>query len=200
MCEPVRIAVAQAGALVVMCIAVAGCGESHHPKHSPIVIRQHPVKYLPNGVRTLVRERVSGGYVSIIGQRYEYLGRTYFGLAKRTEEPGERRGAIGGGSTPIEPGEHGIMVMEVEQGCVGTHEYALAEGLLRESRDTVTAHGHGVPITFKKLPIPANLHASGVLVYALLTRGRIDVLTRAPNLRVVRDESYTLRPISCHRQ
>jgi hypothetical protein len=196
-----RTAMAQAGALVVICMAVVGCGDSHRYAQSSIAIRQHRVKYVSDGVRTLVRERLPGGEFSIIGQRYEYLGRSYFGLANRTEEPGEQRGAGGGGGgSPIEPGEHGVLVMEVEQGCVGTHEYVLADGLLRNSRDTVTSQGHGAPIEFKKVVIPASLHAGGVLVYALLTRGQSDVVTRTSNLRVMQDELITLKPLYCRRQ
>lgn len=169
-------------------MTAAGCGTSS-PRGR--LLEQHPIKYAPNGVRTLVRERLHGGYFSISGVRYEFVGQTYFGLREYLEEPSKHGLVRGGGSgTSMKPGDYGVLTMGVERGCIGPNKYLLAFGLLHNPKDTVRAEGHGTPLTFKKVAIPQNLHADGTLIYAVLTRGRTDVVTTAPDGRILRNEPY----------
>ncbi len=204
-------AVCRASAVLAICIGVAGCGASRaHRNHGVYVVAPDgarrelsapAIKFKPRGLQTLVREPLQGGsYVTIVGKRYEFAGRTYSVLAEHVEERGKRGMVSGGGGDgpSMEPGAPGVVALDVGQECVGSDEVVIAYGLLREPEDTVTAEGAGRPITFSKVMIPASFHARGVLVYALLKSGRMDILTRERDGRVVREEPYALQPLpSC---
>jgi hypothetical protein len=160
----------------------------------------HVIRYARNGVRILVRERLPGGYVSLIGARYTYVGQTYFELGRRLEKLGKHGRVVvaGGGGISMKPGRYGAVLMQIQHGCLGPHEYTLAYGLLRNPDDTVMAQGSGdAAVLFKETVIPASLHADGLLIYSLLGRGATDVVTRTSSGRVVSSESYPGHPASC---
>jgi hypothetical protein len=182
------------GAALCTFLVLAGCdgsGSSAHPSGA------HAVTYAPNGVQRLVRGRLAtGAKFSVSGERYSYLGQTYFGL-KATVEEQSTASRVGNGSsstTSTKPGEHGVSVIRMQTGCTGSHAYALAFGFLRAPRDTVLAQGHEATTVLHHVPIPASLHAGGVLVYSLLPSTPSDVIVRAPNGKTVSDESYTGLP------
>jgi hypothetical protein len=195
-----------AWAILVACVCSAGCGETSTREHLSQTylmgpsgvrkrIRTYPIKYVPDGVLTLARERLPGGYVSLVGRRYEYMNRQYFELGERSERLDKEASlAIGGGGVAMKPGEYGPLVMQVKHGCLASDKYTFAYGLLRARRDTVVAQGGSSPIVFRRVAIPMNLQADGILVYALLGPGRTDIVLRAPNGRIVRDESYASEP------
>ncbi len=195
--------IVRAGIMLMVCAAVAGCGESNPRESSATylggrLIKKYPIKYAPNGRQTLARERLPGGYISLVGERYAYMGQAYLKLSAHMEELG-KKGLVsaGGGGTSIKPGEYGASLMQVERGCFGRNEYTLVYGLLRDRSDTVTARGHRTSIVLKRVAIPADLHAGGILVYTVLGRGPIDVVTQTPSGRVVNNESYPLKSAIC---
>lgn len=89
------------------------------------------------------------------------------------------------------PGERRAGVIDVvgENGCAGPEAnerpYALAYGLLRQRRDTVTANADGRVQSFKEAAIPARLDPEGVLVYALLQPGVNTIVVRSPRGHVM---------------
>ena len=194
-CLP-RVALWRITVALVIAAAIAGCGTSRvmEPNGGPTSAGTS-IQYAPNGVVVLARQPISGGYLSIRGVRYSYMGKTYFGLRENVETSSKHRIVSGGGSgTSIKPGEYGILTMRVDHGCVGTYGYALAYGLLRNPSDMVTASSRdGKLIRFKQVAVPLNLHAHGVLVYALLGSGQINILTRTANGQIVGNESYAGR-------
>jgi hypothetical protein len=162
-------------------------------------IKTYPIKYAPNGLRTLVREQIRGGDFSVVAKRYEYLGHTYSVLNDREERAGADDGGAGGGGLKIERGQGIPLEMVVSHGCLGPYAYALAYGMLRDRNDFVAAQADGTTIRFKKVAIPTNFHPDGVVVYALLGRGRNNVVERTPNRRVVYDEDWAgLEAGACH--
>ena len=135
---------------------------------------------------------IGWGYVSFVGKRYEFMRGQYFGLGTRMEKETARHELVsgGGGESSMKIGEHETLTMEVGHGCLDSHESSIAYGLLGKPKDTVIAEEHGVRRVFKKVSIPANLQADGILVYAVLGPRSTDIVTRAPNGRIVRRESY----------
>lgn len=213
---PPVITLSRCAALVVVALAVTGCGGSRlherasgmyvvEPNGAKRLIKQYPIKYAPKGLQTLVREPLPGGaYIVIIGKRYRYMGQMDSELAEHLEVP--RKGRLvrgGGGSGPsMEPSEAGALTIEIGQECFGRNEIVPAYGLLHDPRDTVIAVGRGGPTVFKKTAIPVNFHPDGVLVYARLKVGPTHIVARTPSGRVVSDEFVALKPlgIPCARQ
>jgi hypothetical protein len=202
-----KMLVVRAGILLFLSIGVAGCGGSHSRKRvsgtyilgSNGVMRRiatSPVKYLPNGLRVLVREPMLGGYFAIVAKRYEYLGHTYSVMDDREEGAGDRGGG-GGGSLDIEPGQRIPLEIAVFHVCLGSYAHAVAYGMLRDPNDSVTAEVHGTTTIFKKLAIPANFRPDGLLVYALLRQGPANIAVRTGSGQVVSSESYTLESATC---
>lgn len=193
--------------LLMLCVCVAGCGGSHvgartgPPIGIETSVHAYPTTYLRNDVQTLVRERVPGGHLSIIAEGYKYRGKVYFNLAHQSE-PLYRRvkpwGGRGGGPS-LEMAASGIAQIDVSYGCVGRYSYALAYGLLYNPGNIVTARTRGETIKFSKVTIPARFHSRGVLVYALLGHGPVQVLTRTPEGRILREEQYDEERATCHR-
>jgi len=173
-----------------------GCGGSGAREPPSAKNRAEP----DGGVQTLVRERVPGGYVSIVGRRYTYLGRTHSELESREQPAGMRLRGGSSGGVSIEPGQHSPLEMLVSHGCVGVHVYALAYAMLRDAKNSVIAQVGGTTTRFKKVTIPESFDPDGVLVYALLAPGENDVITRTPSGRVVYNERWRGREaLSCSR-
>ena len=184
-------------------MTVAGCGASH--PRGP-VFRSYPVKYLPNGVRILARERLpDGSYLAIAALRYVFMGHVYTQIGFRPESPNESQRGRTRWSTGLslepEPGKpQPIMELHISSGCVGSHATTtLAEGLLNDPRDTVTAEGRHGSTAFKRVAIPASLYTNGAFVYALLAPGPVDVVTRTPTGQIVSRESHPGLD-ACHNQ
>jgi hypothetical protein len=120
------------------------------------------------------------------------MGAKYFELGTHAYRPLKRKlVSSGGGGVSIMPDEHGVLRMQIEHGCVGPHEYTLAYGLLRRPADTVVAHIGATEVRLTRTAIPAYLGADGALVYGLLRRGSIDIVTRTPGGRRVSSEAYS---------
>ncbi|MHB1859184.1 MAG: hypothetical protein ACYCUM_03570 [Solirubrobacteraceae bacterium] len=112
--------------------------------------------------------------------------------AKQSTKPrgrGEHEMVSGGGASgpwvgrnPVQAGM--LLVLEELHKCSGTYPYALVFGMLRAPRDSVTARTRATTVRFKKVKLPASLHADGALVYALLPPGNTEVVTRAPGGQV----------------
>jgi hypothetical protein len=185
--------------LLSLCVTVTGCGASRSAPR----FGEHPVKYAHNGVRILAKGRLpSGTFFVIAALRYEFMGRTYSRLGLRYEPPSEHRfvgasGWSGGPSLESGRGEARSLVMNIARSCSGAYRSALAYGLLRDSKDTVTAREHRTAIVMKRVAVPANFEANGVLVYTLLGRGPTNVVTRTPSGRIVSDESYPQESTTC---
>lgn len=190
--------------LVTSPVFIAGCG-SHmralagqtrlvEPNGTIKSVKRYTVKYLPNGFRRLAREKLPGGYVSIIAERYEYQSKIYSELASIAEKPGgHEHGTSSGGSGPsLEQDEPGLgpVNVNVYYGCAGEYPYVLVYGLLHNSQDTVTARERGITVKLKKVEIPSSFHPDGVLVYTLLGNAPTDITTSTSDGRVVHVDHY----------
>ncbi len=156
---------------------------------------RHPLKYLPGGVRTLVRESVpQGPTFAIVGEAYRFLGHVYFDLKIHVEAEAESEfggsgsgsgsgffvGGVRGKPSPFSP--------EFETVCK-PHPYEIVYGLLKAPRDTVLARSAaGASTPLREVAIPANMHAHGDLVYAALSTAPTELLIRAPSGRTVATE------------
>lgn len=182
-----------------LCVIVTGCGASPSAPR----FGEHPVQYAHNGVRILAKGRLpSGTYFVIAALRYKFMGRTSSRLGLRYESPSEHGfvgapGWSGGPSLESARGEARSLVMNISRSCSGAYRFALAYGLLRDPKDTVTAQEHGTGIVVKRVAVPVSFEVHGVLVYTLLGRGPTDVVTRTPSGRVVSNESYPQESASC---
>ena len=182
-----------------MCVAIGGCGDgsgtpngSSAPRGGAIrFTKTKSIRDASEGVR-LARLRLPGGYASWFGEQYRVMGRAYFKLSVHMEESSRHRVvSAGGGSASLSPGEYGIAALGISRGCLGGHEYALAYGMLSDPEDTVVAQAHGVVTRLEKKVLPAHLRANGVLVYSLVPRGSLKIVTSARSGHTVSSEAYT---------
>lgn len=146
-----------------------------------------------------------GGYLSIIAEQYEYRGEIYSNLAYHSEPSrsngqllSRRSGGRGGGPS-LTTNESGVVEMDVSHGCVGRYAYTLAYGVLRNPVNVVTARTKGKTTEFRKVVIPAQFHSPGVLVYALLGPGHIQLTTRTPGGHILHKERYPEERAVCRR-
>ncbi len=190
-------------ALVLFAVSlVVGCGGAHSPKSlaeahvagqksARLLIQSPAGNYMPDGLWTLVRERIPGGYVSITGRRFRSGVRTYSTLAGRIEQLGKP--IVGSGGLPLDSSGSPPLQMAVYRDCVGSHLYMLAYGLLRQSEDTVTAMNDGRAVVVKKIKIPTSFYPGSMLVYGLLDIGATNIVSRTPGGEVVNDLTYIER-------
>jgi hypothetical protein len=148
-----------------------------------------PVKFLPNGVRVLVRGRIpAAASFSITAERYRFQGRTYVDLSAAVGAHGMREG---GGSGSFSPqGSHQTFAWSTQEGCQARPHarWAIVYGLLRDAGDTVTARsGQGV-YALRTAPMPSSFRAGGELAYAVLPQRPSEVLVRTRGGRVAQDE------------
>jgi hypothetical protein len=85
----------------------------------------------------------------------------------------------------------------VATGCQ-PHEYAILYGLLRDSRDSVLARSSTGLVPLRRVPMPASLHAHGVLAYAALPAAPSEVVVRTPAGRTVLTASLSRRAKQAH--
>jgi hypothetical protein len=170
---------------------VAGCGGSVMNERSyrmPSGGRITP----PTGSYVLVRKpwRTGGGRFLIVAEYHRYHGKDEFEISTYGESPGFRGMFPSGGGLLTGSEEDAALVMDVQRDCKGSSEHGLAYGLLRRRQDTVTGRESGARIVFSEVRIPARFHAGGVLVYAQVGRAPTDVVTQAPNGRIVSNTTY----------
>jgi hypothetical protein len=194
--------VSQGVVVLILCMSVVSCGgagsqhytsDTHKTKDngSQATATKYPVTYLAGGVQTLVRERLSTGYSVLTAVRYRYKGGTYSALRQHVEEPGVSGTVSAGGSgRSMAPEGHGPVEIGIVHGCVGVTGYALAYGMLRSPGDTVTALDSKGAIRFRKVVIPAKFYPHGVLVYASLAPGPVELVVTTPSGSVVSKERY----------
>jgi hypothetical protein len=189
------------GLALVACLVIAGCGGASSSEHlsETYLTRPNDVRYEPNGLQTIVRKPIPGGDVAIIAKRYEYRGHVYSELNHREESSSQPGRGAGGGGVDIEAGQHRPLEIDVSRGCLGGHAYAVAYGILREPKDSVTSQTDGRRTRLKAVVIPTNFHPDGVLIYEMFGRDATDVVVRTPKGRIVSNEFYAGRDaIACH--
>ncbi|HWC85592.1 MAG TPA: hypothetical protein VG388_03570 [Solirubrobacteraceae bacterium] len=145
---------------VALAVALAGCGSSHAgARRTGASSPPQAVQFLARGVRTLAAGTLPGrGRFTIVAQHYRFTGRTYLNFSVTT------RGGAGSGFTPAQtPGPLAF----ADFGECSHPSMLLVYGLLRATRDRVTLSANGIARPLARAAIPADLHAGGVLVYAL---------------------------------
>jgi hypothetical protein len=129
------------------------------------------LKFLPGGLRKVVRSRVPGGPAfSIIGQHYSFLGHDYFELSIETE--------LGGGGESPRGKNLGLFAWHLWTGCQ-PHPYMILYGLLKTPGDAVYARTSGKLSRLRRVAIPKSLHAGGVLVYTASPTVPSELLVRS---------------------
>ncbi|HTA98513.1 MAG TPA: hypothetical protein VK730_12835 [Solirubrobacteraceae bacterium] len=159
---------------------------------------KHPLKYLPGGERTLVRgETPQGPDFSIVGERYRLFGRIHTQLKLKAGKAllgsgeSEEEGAEGPEESFAVPVKRTTPLdSEISTDC-RPHEYSIFYGLLDKPRDTVFAKISGTLVPLSRVPIPASLHADGVLVYVASIGQPEETLVRSSNGKVVMSEDLS---------
>lgn len=149
---------------------------------------EHPVKYFPGGIRTLVQEAGPNGGppFAIVAERYRFLGKVYFEL-KLNVEPLSEGGNERAGSEIILTPQPRALEWHIEDGC-RPHPYAILYALLKKPGDTVLSRTGTTLIPWRTVPVPAGLHAGGVLVYSALSEPPEELIVRAPDGHTVAAE------------
>jgi hypothetical protein len=165
-----------------------GHGRALHVLQLPHIVEctEHPVKILPGGLRTIVRDHVpTGPEFRIIGERFRFLGKVEFNL-KVSVAPtagqgggGSAGGTIGAGSLPF--------FLQTQSGC-RPHPYTIMYGILTRPRDVVLAKAGGKLYVLRHVTPPASLHAGGVLAYAAVSAQPSELIIRAPGGKTVLSE------------
>jgi hypothetical protein len=163
------------------------------------------VKYFPGGLVELAHGNLPAGpSFSIRAERYRELGQIHFKL-KFTASNEESLTGSGGGdlleSTGAAEAEGSSLVFsgrpiqqpqaferQTSSGCV-PQPYAIIYGILRAPGDTVLARVSGTLIALNKVPIPARLHAGGVLAYGAFSPIPTELLTRDASGKIVSVDS-----------
>jgi hypothetical protein len=108
-------------------------------------------------------------------------------------QPHIRDGMVWGksGGVEIEHQRGTIAVSMVSaEGCTGLYPHTIIWGLVKNKRVTVTAYRGKKVVQFTKVRLPARLHASGELVYALLPFGRQDLVVAREGDRIISRETW----------
>lgn len=182
-------------ALLSVSLSIVGCaGSTAHARVRYVT----PVgkSALPYGAHLLVREmwRQGGGAFLIVAENGRNNAKDEPEISTYEEVPGARgifpsSGGLLGGSS-----EGAVLVLDVKKSCRSSYEQALAYGLLRHRRDTVTAVGsRGAKMVLRKVEIPAKFKTGDVLVYGQVGQAPIHIVTSAPDGRVVSNEPYPYR-------
>jgi hypothetical protein len=163
---------------------------------------KNPIHYLPGGRRTLARASVpEGPKFTIVGEHYRREGHTYSEIELDIPQGrafGFGPGPGGGEGVSISVGNMGPgrgrgssrFSRQMETSCE-PHEYAIVYGLLKSPHDTVLARVAGVLQPLRRVPIPANLHAGGVLAYIVLSSVPTELVVRTPSGKTVETENLT---------
>jgi hypothetical protein len=176
--------------LLAVSAIVAGCGSSH---------RGGPLSRLVGAkAEVLASQRVAGGFDTIVGEDQERGGKVYLSVATISERVG-KRGVRGqrpgmvvtgeGGGLLVGLDDHRSFVLATAGECKGDNGEWLAYGIVNDLQDVVSAHDGHVSTVFKRAAIPANLHAAGILVYAIVPAESFYVVANSSNDRVLATES-----------
>jgi len=151
------------------------------------------LRYLPGGLRTVVRDSVpgQGPAFSIIAQHYRFLGHTYFEFKLEVQPlPNEQEGGglashifVGGsevlGRIVLARGHKPIpFAWQYQQGCQ-PHSYAIVYGQLKVPGAIVLTRTAGTVQALHVVPIPASMHVHGALAYAALPTLPEEVVVRS---------------------
>jgi hypothetical protein len=153
---------------------------------------RNPVKYFPGGIVRLAHESLpQGPTFTIRAERYRELGTVHFEL--NLEVSNELFSGGGGeGLNEVDEGfgTHGGRAFEPQTstGCQ-PQPYAIVYGVLKARRDTVLARVAGRLVPLRKVPIPARLHAGGVLAYGAFAPMPTELLIRGPSGTSVSSEN-----------
>jgi hypothetical protein len=169
--------------------------------HLPAIVEctKHPLKFLPGGIRTLVRDRVPGGVrFTIEAQHYRFLGHVYLDLKLNdVESEGSERGSAvslrftsGASASPTfaSPRVQGIFSPEESTGCHPT-PYEIVFGILKRPRDRVLARTSAGLVPLKEVALPRSLHTPGVLAYGIFLPPPSELLLRDAAGRTLAHES-----------
>ena len=144
---------------------------------------KHTLKFLPGGIRTIVKDKAPGGAVfSIIGERYSFLGGIHFALKVEIKNGG-------GGSESASGQKPNVLSTALWTGCQ-PQPYAIVYGLLKAPRDTVLARVSGTLHTLRHAALPASLHTKGVLVYLAAPAIPSELIIRSPGGQTIITEKY----------
>jgi hypothetical protein len=144
---------------------------------------KHALKFLPGGIRTIVKDRAPGGAVfSIIGERYSFLGGIHFALKVEIKNGG-------GGGESASGQKPNVLSTALWTGCL-PHPYAVVYGLLKAPRDTVLARVSGVLHALRHVALPASLHTKGVLVYLAAPAVPSELIVRSSDGQTIITEKY----------
>ena len=113
---------------------------------------------------------------------------------ERTEGGRYRRGGCAGGGRAA--GSDMALSVEVRRSCSAGQETVFAFGLLRRRHDSVTAERRAFRKRLSTVPIPASLHAGGVLVYGALGSGGANIIAQRPSGAVDEEQSFISAPLA----
>lgn len=163
------------------------------------------IKYFPGGLVELAHGNLPAGpSFSIRAERYRELGHIHFKLKFTASNEESLTGSGGGdllestgaaeaeGSSVAFPGrppqQPQAFARQTSSGCV-PQPYAIVYGILRAPGDTVLARVSGTLVALKEVPIPARLHAGGVLAYGAFSPIPTELLTRDASGKLVSVDS-----------
>jgi hypothetical protein len=156
--------------------------------HAVVECTRNPIKYLPGGLRTLVRGAIPHGpHFSIVAERYRFLGHVHFALKAKTPEGSSSGGSIGPGAGS--PAARAFS-REEASGC-RPQPWDILYGVLHDPRDSVLVRVANHLVTLGKVAIPASLHAGGVLAYTALSGSPTELIVRGPGGARVGSESLS---------
>jgi hypothetical protein len=164
------------GAVILLssAMAIVGCagGSTAHARLHYVMPVGRPA--LPSGAYLLAKApwNKGGGRFLIVAESHRHRGKNEPEISTYEEDQGARGIFPSSGGLLGVSNEGAALVMDVERSCKGSEEKALAYGVLRDRRDTVSAREPSRRIVFRKVAIPAHFHVRGVLVYAQVGRAR----------------------------
>jgi hypothetical protein len=145
---------------------------------------KHLLKFLPGGIRPLVRGRVPGGpSFTIKGEAYRFVGHIKFALSVDINNGG-------GGGESLSGKRPSVFSWATFRGCQ-PHAYVILYGLLKDPADSVSARTAGTVQPLRRAAIPAHLHAGGALVYLAASTAPDELLVRDRSGRTVISESLS---------
>jgi len=151
---------------------------------------RNPIKYVPGGVKTIVRSRLpGGGTYTIAGERHRFLGKVTFSLKVEVRSSGGGSSSSGGGGQSTGR----VFAWSSDSGC-DKHFYTILYGTLASPQDTVLARTATGAVKLSKAAIPGSLRQTGVLAYAALTEQPREIVVRAPGGKTVLDEHLPATP------
>jgi hypothetical protein len=147
---------------------------------------KNPVKYFPDGVRTLVRTSVPAGPdFAIVGEHYRFLGHDYFQLSLQLEQPSPNGpGFLSYSPDPLRR----RLPWNSETGCK-PHPFLIIYSLLENPSDMVLVGSAGKLVPMQRVRIPASMRAGGVLVYIVAPALPSELVLRAPSGKTIATES-----------